>query len=125
RKVAGLNERKCLNQRPVIKLGSKVEKNQVIADGASTRLGELAIGKNVCVAFNTFDGYNFEDAIVINERLVKDDVFTSIHIDAFDVEIPETTLRREEFPRDIPYRFGQIPEDLDDRGISRCGARGG
>jgi DNA-directed RNA polymerase subunit beta len=125
RKFVGLNERTCLNQRPVVKLNQKVEKNQVLADGASTRMGELAIGKNVLVAFNTFDGYNFEDAIVINERLVKDDVFTSIHIDAFDVEIRETKLGREEFTRDIPNVSEKMLRNLDDQGIIRLGARVG
>src|SRR5262245_30551908 len=125
RKFVGLNERTCLNQRPVVKLGQKVEKNQVLADGASTRLGELSIGKNVLVAFNTFDGYNFEDAIVINERLVKDDVFTSIHIDAFDVEIRETKLGREEFTRDIPNVSEKMLRNLDESGIISLGARVG
>ena len=125
RKFVGLNERTCLNQKPVVKLGQKVEKGQVIADGASTKMGELAIGKSVLVAFNTFDGYNFEDAIVINERLVKDDVFTSIHIDAFDVEIRETKLGREEFTRDIPNVSEKMLRNLDELGIIRTGARVG
>ncbi len=125
RKFVGLNERTCLNQKPVVKLGQTVEKGQVIADGASTKMGELAIGKNVLVAFNTFDGYNFEDAIVINERLVKEDVFTSIHIDAFDVEIRETKLGREEFTRDIPNVSEKMLRNLDEHGIIRIGARVG
>ncbi|GJQ28274.1 MAG: DNA-directed RNA polymerase subunit beta [Phycisphaerae bacterium] len=125
RKFVGLNERTCLNQKPVVKLGQKVEKGQVIADGASTKMGELAIGKNVLVAFNTFDGYNFEDAIVINERLVKEDVFTSIHIDAFDVEIRETKLGREEFTRDIPNVSEKMLRNLDENGVIRIGARVG
>jgi DNA-directed RNA polymerase subunit beta len=125
RKFVGLNERTCLNQRPIVKKGQKVERNQVIADGASTKQGELAIGKNVLVAFNTFDGYNFEDAIVINERLVRDDVFTSVHIDAFDVEIRETKLGREEFTRDIPNVSEKMLRNLDDQGVIRLGARVG
>jgi DNA-directed RNA polymerase subunit beta len=125
RKFVGLNERTCQNQRPVVKLGQKVEKGQVLADGASTKMGELSIGKNVLVAFNTFDGYNFEDAIVINERLVKDDAFTSIHIDAFDVEIRETKLGREEFTRDIPNVSEKMLRNLDEFGIIRIGARVG
>jgi len=125
RKFAGLNERTCLNQRPIIKLGQKLKKGEIIADGPSTRLGELAIGKNVLVAFNTFDGYNFEDAIVINERLVKDDVFTSIHIDAFDVEVRETKLGREEFTRDIPNVSEKMLRNLDENGVIRLGARVG
>jgi DNA-directed RNA polymerase subunit beta len=125
RKYAGLNERTCLNQKPVVKMGQKVTKGQILADGPSTRMGELAIGKNVLVAFNTFDGYNFEDAIVINERLVKDDVFTSIHIDAFDVEIRETKLGREEFTRDIPNVSEKMLRNLDENGVIRIGARVG
>ncbi len=125
RKFVGLNERTCLNQKPIVKLNQKVEKNQVLADGASTRHGELAIGKNVLVAFNTFDGYNFEDAIVINERMVKDDIFTSIHIDAFDVEIRETKLGREEFTRDIPNVSEKMLRNLDENGVIRLGARVG
>ena len=125
RKFVGLNERTCLNQKPIVKLGELVEKGQVIADGASTVQGELSIGKNVLVAFNTFDGYNFEDAIVINERIVKDDVFTSIHIDAYDVEIRETKLGREEFTRDIPNVSERMLRNLDELGIIRLGARVG
>jgi len=125
RKFAGLNERTCLNQRPVVKPGQKVAKGQILADGPSTKMGELSIGKNVMVAFNTFDGYNFEDAIVINEKIVKDDVFTSIHIDAFDVEIRETKLGREEFTRDIPNVSEKMLRNLDEHGIIRIGARVG
>ena len=125
RKFAGLNERTCLNQRPVVKPGQKVTKGQIIADGPSTSMGELSIGKNVLVAFNTFDGYNFEDAIVISERLVKDDAFTSIHIDAFDVEIRETKLGREEFTRDIPNVSEKMLRNLDEHGVIRLGARVG
>jgi DNA-directed RNA polymerase subunit beta len=125
RKFVGLNERTCQNQRPVIKPGQKVEKGQILADGASTKMGELAAGKNVLVAFNTFDGYNFEDAIVINERMVRDDVFTSIHIDAFDVEIRETKLGKEEFTRDIPNVSEKMLRNLDDSGVIRIGARVG
>jgi DNA-directed RNA polymerase subunit beta len=125
RKFVGLNERTCLNQHVIVKMGDKIEKGQIIADGASTKQGELAIGKNVLVGFNTFDGYNFEDAIVINERLVKDDVFTSIHIDSFDVEIRETKLGREEFTRDIPNVSEKMLRNLDESGIIRIGARVG
>jgi len=125
RKFVGLNERTCLNQRATVKLGQKVVKGEILADGASTRWGELAIGKNALVAFNTFDGYNFEDAIVISERLVKDDAFTSIHIDAFDVEIRETKLGREEFTRDIPNVSEKMLRNLDESGIIRIGARVG
>jgi DNA-directed RNA polymerase subunit beta len=125
RKFVGLNERTCQNQRPIVKKGQKVKEGQVIADGASTLQGELAIGKNAMVAFNTFDGYNFEDAIVISERLVKDDVFTSIHIDAYDVEVRETKLGREEFTRDIPNVSERMLRNLDESGVIRVGARVG
>ncbi len=125
RKFVGLNERTCLNQKPVVSLGQAVEAGTILADGASTHLGELSIGKNVLVAFNTFDGYNFEDAIVISERLVKDDTFTSIHIDSFDVEIRETKLGREEFTRDIPNVSEKMLRNLDDYGVIRIGARVG
>jgi len=123
RKFVGLNERTCQNQKPIIRLGEKVKKDQIIADGAATHQGELALGKSVMVAFNTFDGYNFEDAIVISERLVKEDVFTSIHIESFDVEIRETKLGREEFTRDIPNVSEKMLSMLDDQGIIRTGAR--
>ncbi len=122
RKFSGLNERTCQNQKPIVRMGQKVKKDQIIADGAATQQGELALGKNVMVAFNTFDGYNFEDAIVISERLVKDDVFTSIHIEEFDVEIRETKLGREEFTRDIPNVSEKMLSQLDDHGIIRHGA---
>ncbi len=125
RKFVGLNERTCLNQKPVVKPGQKLKKGDLVADGASTAQGELALGRNVLVAFNTFDGYNFEDAIVINERLVKDDVFTSIHIDNFDVEIRETKLGREEFTRDIPNVSEKMLRNLDETGVIRLGARVG
>ncbi len=125
RKFVGLNERTCLNQKSMVTVGQKVEAGQILADGASTKMGELAIGKNVLVAFNTFDGYNFEDAIVISRRLVKDDTFTSIHIDAFDVEIRETKLGREEFTRDIPNVSEKMLRNLDEHGIIRVGARVG
>jgi len=123
RKFVGLNERTCNNQRPVVSIGDTVEQGQVVADGASTLNGELAIGKNVLVAFNTFDGYNFEDAIVISERLVKDDEMTSIHIDTFDVEIRETKLGKEEFTRDIPNVSEKMLRNLDEHGVIRVGAR--
>jgi DNA-directed RNA polymerase subunit beta len=125
RKFVGLNERTCQNQKPVVSLGQKVKAGDVIADGASTQMGELAIGKSMLVAFNTFDGYNYEDAIVMSERLLKDDVFTSIHIDSFDVEIRDTKLGREEFTRDIPNVSEKMLRNLDESGIIRIGARVG
>ncbi|HJO56324.1 MAG TPA: DNA-directed RNA polymerase subunit beta, partial [Candidatus Scalindua sp.] len=102
RKYVGLNEGTCLNQKPIVVDGQRVKKNEVIADGAATCNGELSLGKNVLVAFMTWDGYNFEDAMVISENLLKKDCYTSIHRDEFEVEIRETTLGREEFTRDIP-----------------------
>ena len=102
RKFHGLNERTCLNQKPIVKMGEKVKKGQIIADGAATHNGELALGRNVLVAFMSWEGYNFEDAIIISERLVKNDTYTSIHIEEFEIEIRETKLGKEEFTRDIP-----------------------
>jgi DNA-directed RNA polymerase subunit beta len=120
-----LNERTCQTQKPIVKLGDKIKKGQIIADGASTVDGELAIGKNVLVAFNTFDGYNFEDAIVISERLVKDDVFTSIHIDSHEVEVRDTKLGKEEFTCDIPNVSERQLMNLNEEGVIRLGARVG
>ncbi len=121
KKYVGLNERTCLNQRPMVNVGDKVEKGQVIADGAATFNGELALGRNVLVGFMSFDGYNFEDAIIISEELVKNDVYTSIHIEEFDVEIRETKLGREEFTRDIPNVSEKALRNLDENGIVRIG----
>jgi DNA-directed RNA polymerase subunit beta len=121
KKYQGLNERTCLNQRPIINIGDKVEKGQIIADGASTHLGELALGRNVLVGFMSFDGFNYEDAIIISEELVKQDVYTSIHIEEFDVEIRETKLGREEFTRDIPNVSEKALRNLDESGIVNVG----
>ena len=121
KKYAGLNERTCLNQKPIIKLGDKVTKNQVLADGAATYLGELALGRNVLVGFMSFDGYNFEDAIIISQELVQNDTYTSIHIEEFDVEIRETKLGREEFTRDIPNVSEKALRNLDENGIVQVG----
>jgi DNA-directed RNA polymerase subunit beta len=125
RKFQGLNERTCLNQKPIIKKGQRVKKNQILADGAATYQGELALGRNVLVAFMTYDGYNFEDAIVISQRLVKEDIFTSIHIEEYDVEIRETKLGREEFTRDIPNVSERALANLDENGVVRTGTRVG
>ena len=125
RKFVGLNERTCLNQRPIVKPDERVKAGQIIADGAATDQGELALGRNVLVAFMTYDGYNFEDAILISERLVKNDAFTSIHIESHDVEIRETKLGREEFTRDIPNVSERALRNLDERGIVRIGTRVG
>ena len=125
RKFQGLNARTCLNQKPIVKKGARVKKGQILADSAATHQGELALGRNLLVAFMTFDGYNFEDAIVINERLVKEDTFTSIHIEEYDVEIRETKLGREEFTRDIPNVSEKALANLDEAGIVRVGTRVG
>lgn len=121
RKFVGLNERTCLNQKPMVKMGQKVKKGQVIADGAATYNGELSLGRNVLVAFMAWDGYNFEDAIIISEKLVKDDTYTSIHIEEFEIEIRETKLGKEEFTRDIPNVSPKALSNLDDHGIVRIG----
>jgi DNA-directed RNA polymerase subunit beta len=125
RKFVGLNERTCLNQKPIVKKGQRVKRGQIIADGAAVHNGELALGRNVLVAFMTFDGYNFEDAIVINQKLVKEDIFTSIHIEEYDVEIRETKLGREEFTRDIPNVSERALANLDENGVVRVGTRVG
>jgi DNA-directed RNA polymerase subunit beta len=121
RKFIGLNERTCLNQKPIVSLGQKVKKGQVIADGAATKDGELALGRNVLVAFMAWDGYNFEDAIIISEKLVKEDTYTSIHIEEFEIEIRETKLGKEEFTRDIPNVSPKALSNLDEHGIVRIG----
>jgi DNA-directed RNA polymerase subunit beta len=121
RKYVGLNERTCLNQKPVIQVGQKVKQGEILADGASTYKGELALGRNVLVAFMAWDGYNFEDAIIISEKLVRDDVYTSIHIEEFEIEIRETKLGREEFTRDIPNVSEQALRNLDDNGVVQIG----
>ena len=121
RKFVGLNERTCLNQKPLVKMGQKVKKGQIIADGAATYHGELSLGRNVLVAFMAWDGYNFEDAIIISEKLVKEDTYTSIHIEEFEIEIRETKLGKEEFTRDIPNVSPKALSNLDDNGIVRIG----
>jgi DNA-directed RNA polymerase subunit beta len=125
RKNAGLNDKTCLTQKPLVAMGQKVKKGQIIADGPACKNGELALGRNVLVAFMTYDGYNFEDAIVVSERLIKDDTFTSIHIEEFDVEIRETKLGREEFTRDIPNVSEKALKNLDEAGVVRIGTRVG
>ena len=121
KKYVGLNERTCNNQKPIVALGDTVEAGQVIADGAATRKGELALGRNVLVGFMSYEGYNFEDAIIISEELVVNDVYTSIHIEEYDVEIRETKLGREEFTRDIPNVSEKRLRNLDDSGIVQVG----
>ncbi|MFM7057668.1 MAG: DNA-directed RNA polymerase subunit beta [Planctomycetota bacterium] len=123
RKFVKLNERTCLNQKPIVRVGDKVKPGQVLCDSAATRNGSLALGRNVLVAFMSFEGFNFEDAIILSERLVKEDVYTSIHLDEYDVEIRETKLGREEFTRDIPNVSEKALRHLDDSGIVKVGTR--
>jgi len=125
RKFEKLNERACQNQRPIVRLGQRVRTNQIIADGSATADGELALGRNVLAAFMPFDGYNFEDAILISERLVKNDTFTSVHLEDYEVEIRETKLGREEFTRDIPNVSERALRNLDEHGVVRIGTRVG
>ena len=115
------NNGTCYLQKPIVKKGDKVKKDMVIADGPSTELGEMAIGKNITVAFMNFDGYNFEDAVILNERLVKDDVYTSIHIEDYQIECRDTKLGPEEFTRDIPNVGEEARKNLDENGIVRIG----
>jgi DNA-directed RNA polymerase subunit beta len=122
-KFVGLNERTCLNQKPIVELGERVKAGQIIADGGGTSQGVLALGKNVLVGFVSFDGFNFEDAIIVSERLCKGDSFTSIHIDEFTAEVRETRLGREEFTADIPNIGEKALRNLDEHGIVREGAR--
>ena len=121
-KFARSNQGTCFNQKPVVNPGDQVERGDLLADGACTDLGELALGKNVLVAFMPWGGYNFEDAILISERLVKEDVYTSIHIEEFEVEARETKLGPEEITRDIPNVGEEALKDLDESGIIRIGA---
>ena len=116
------NQSTCINQKPIVEVGEKVEKGDVIADGPSTANGEIALGKNILIGFMTWEGYNYEDAILINEKLVKDDVFTSIHIEEYESESRDTKLGPEEITRDIPNVGEDALKDLDERGIVRIGA---
>ncbi len=116
------NQGTCINQKPIVEVGQQVKKGQVLADGSSTDNGELALGKNLVVAFMPWNGLNFEDAIIINERLVRDDVLTSIHIDEHEIDARDTKLGSEEITRDIPNLADDIMRDLDERGIVRVGA---
>ncbi len=119
------NANTCINQRPIVVPGQKVKMGQVIADGASTAEGEVSLGRDVLVAFMPWRGYNFEDAILISEKLVREDVFTSIHIEKFEVEARETRLGNEEVTRDIPNVGEEALKDLDEQGIVRIGAEVG
>jgi DNA-directed RNA polymerase subunit beta len=125
RKFQRSNQNTCINQRPLVKVGDLVQKGQVIADGPSTDLGELALGKNVVVAFMPWNGYNYEDSILISERIVRDDVFTSIHIEEFEVAARDTKLGPEEITRDIPNVGEEALRNLDEAGIVYIGAEVG
>lgn len=116
------NQGTCINQRPIVKKGQRVKKGQPIADGPSTDKGELALGRNALVAFMPWEGYNYEDAILLSERLVKDDVFTSIHIEQYEADARDTKLGPEEITRDVPNVGEDALKDLDERGIIRIGA---
>ncbi len=116
------NQNTCINQRPVVNIGDRVEKGDVIADSSSTDMGELSLGRNVLVAFMPWGGYNFEDAILISERLVSEDVYTSIHIEEFEVEARDTKFGPEEITRDIPNMSEEALRNLDESGIIRIGA---
>ena len=112
----------CINQRPIVNVGETVTKGQVIADGPATANGEIALGKNMLIGFTTWEGYNYEDAVLINERLVKEDIYTSIHIEEYEIEARDTKLGPEEIIRDIPNVGEDVLKELDERGIIRVGA---
>ncbi len=116
------NQGTCMNQLPIVQAGDKIAKGQVIADGPSTEAGEIALGKNLIVAYMPWEGHNYEDAIILSERLVRDDVLTSIHIEEHEVDARDTKLGAEEITRDIPNVSEEILKDLDERGIVRIGA---
>ncbi|MGX9846069.1 DNA-directed RNA polymerase subunit beta [Limimaricola litoreus] len=125
RKFQRSNQNTCINQRPLVKVGDRVQKGEVVADGPSTDIGELALGKNVVVAFMPWNGYNYEDSILISERIVRDDVFTSIHIEEFEVAARDTKLGPEEITRDIPNVGEEALRNLDEAGIVYIGAEVG
>ena len=122
RKFKRTNGGTCINQRPVVVRGEKVKEGDLLADGPSTKNGEMALGRNVLIAFTTWEGYNYEDAVLISERLVKEDVYTSIHIEEYDCECRDTKLGPEEITRDIPNVGDDVLKDLDENGIIRIGA---
>ena len=116
------NQNTCINQRPLVNIGDRVEEGKIIADGPATEIGELALGQNVIVAFMPWQGYNFEDSILISERLIKDDVYTSIHVDEFEVSARDTKLGPEEITRDIPNLGEDALKNLGLDGVIRVGA---
>ena len=122
RKFKRTNGGTCINQRPVVQKGEMVKAGDILADGPATKNGEMALGRNVIIAFSTWEGYNYEDAVLISERLVKEDVYTSIHIEEYDCECRDTKLGPEEITRDIPNVGDDVLKDLDENGIIRIGA---
>ena len=121
-KFARSNQGTCVNQRPIVSLGERVHEGDVIADGPSTKDGEISLGKNILVGFMTWEGYNYEDAILLNERLVMEDVFTSIHVEEYECDARDTKLGPEEITRDIPGVGDDALKYLDERGIITVGA---
>ena len=121
-KFSRSNQGTCVNQRPVVEVGQHVEEHEVLADGPATKNGEIALGKNVLIGFMTWEGYNYEDAVLINEKLVRDDVFTSVHVEEYSTEARDTKLGPEEITRDIPQAGDAALKDLDSQGIIRVGA---
>ena len=122
-KFKRLNQDTCINQRPLVEAGQKVKRGDILADGPATKDGELALGANVIVAFMPWGGYNFEDAILVSERLIKDDVFTSVHIEEFELQVRDTKRGVEEITREIPNVSEEATKNLDEEGIIRIGAR--
>jgi len=122
KKFRRTNQDTCINQRPLVAAGSKVKKNEILADGCATDQGELALGRNILVAFMPWMGYNFEDAIIMSERIVRDDVYTSVHIEEFELQVRDTKRGEEELTREIPNVSEEATKDLDENGIIRVGA---
>ena len=116
------NQSTCINQVPVVSVGDRVEKDDVIADGPAIKNGEISLGKNALIGFMTWEGYNYEDAVLLNEKIVRNDMYTSIHIEEYEMEARDTKLGPEEITRDIPNVNEELLKDLDDRGIIRVGA---
>ena len=121
-KFARSNAGTCINQRPIVEVGETVKAGQVLADGPAMRNGEISLGKNALIGFMTWEGYNYEDAVLLNEKIVREDVYTSIHIEEYETESRDTKLGPEEITRDIPNVSEDALKDLDERGIIRIGA---
>ena len=116
------NHSTCVNQRPLVFVGDEIEAGEIIADGPATDNGELALGRNALIGFMAWEGYNYEDAVLINERLVREDMYTSIHIEEYECEARDTKLGAEEITREIPQVSDEVLRDLDEQGIIRIGA---